>query len=389
MLTVTQGRGAPRQLEVEAADRDAAVAQAKNLGFHVLGGESHGGTWWPSRARTELPDVALFVEQLRDLLQAGLSLIEALEVIARSTPNSTKVRDLRARLLEGQRFSSALETVGQYPAVLIALVRAAELTSQLGHALDRYLDHHKAVAELKHRVQAVAIYPALLLIVGTLVLAFLAFFVMPRFAMVYEGMTTELPWAAKAMVAWASWLKGDGTWWPVAAACGLLVAGGLMYATPARAQLLLAALRLPAIRDLVTAHFLARWYRATGLLLQGGIPLPDSLELTNTLLPAYMQHSGLRVKAAVESGLSPSAAYAANGMATPIAAKLLAGGERSGDLGGVLTRIARFHELEVTRRVERVMRTMEPAIMVLIGVGVGMVVVLMYMPIFELASAVQ
>jgi general secretion pathway protein F len=113
------------------------------------------------------------------------------------------------------------------------------------------------------------------------------------------------------------------------------------------------------------------------------------LELTNTLLPAYMQHSGLRVKAAVESGLSPSAAYAANGMATPIAAQLLAGGERSGDLGGVLTRIARFHELEVTRRVERVMRTMEPAIMVLIGVGVGMVVVLMYMPIFELASAVQ
>ena len=125
------------------------------------------------------------------------------------------------------------------------------------------------------------------------------------------------------------------------------------------------------------------------MLLHGGIPLPVSLGLTNMLLPGYLQPAGLQVIADVESGLSPSQAYARSNMATPVAQQLMSAGDRSGDLGGVLTRIAQFHESEVARKVERFMRNLEPLVMVLIGIGVGLVVVLMYLPIFELASAVQ
>ena len=93
--------------------------------------------------------------------------------------------------------------------------------------------------------------------------------------------------------------------------------------------------------------------------------------------------------AGVREGRSPAEAHTRAGMATPVAEQLLLAGERTGDLGTVLSRIAQFHEAEVTRGLERTMRTLEPVVMVLIGLGVGIVVVLMYLPIFELASAIQ
>jgi len=92
---------------------------------------------------------------------------------------------------------------------------------------------------------------------------------------------------------------------------------------------------------------------------------------------------------AVNDGLAPSAAHVRAGMATPIAEQLMLAGERTGDLGAVLMRIAHFHESDVSRTLERTMRTLEPVVMVFIGLGVGLVVVLMYLPIFELAAAIQ
>jgi general secretion pathway protein F len=225
--------------------------------------------------------------------------------------------------------------------------------------------------------------------VGGLVLLFLLFYVMPRFARVFEGMTGELPWSARAMVAWSHLLGGHGAWL-VGLACA--VAAGLAFAMTlptVRAKGMQALMAWAPLRERLRTYFLSRWYRATGMLVEGGIPLPQALQLANGLLPEALRPGGAAVLQAVNQGLSPSAAHAKAGMATPIAEQLMLAGERTGDLGGVLTRVAQFHDAEVSRSLERGMRALEPVVMVLIGVGVGVVVVLMYMPIFELASAIQ
>jgi general secretion pathway protein F len=141
--------------------------------------------------------------------------------------------------------------------------------------------------------------------------------------------------------------------------------------------------------DQLRTYFLARWYRATGMLVEGGIPLASALEVANRLLPPALRDGGQGVVQGVREGLPPSQAHVRTGMATRVAEQLLLAGERTGDLGTVLSRIAQFHEAEVTRTLDRTMRTFEPVVMVLIGLGVGLVVVLMYLPIFELASAIQ
>jgi general secretion pathway protein F len=228
--------------------------------------------------------------------------------------------------------------------------------------------------------------------VGSLVLLFLLFYVMPRFARIFEGMNSERPWSAQAMVGWAHLLSEHHTTMVLAVVVLIGLSTAALSITTLRSRLkgrLMQSAALRFIREPLTTYHLARWYRATGMLVQGGIPFSQALGLSNTLLPTDLQARGKALEHAIKQGLSPSAAHSQAGMATPVAEQLLRAAERTGDLGPVLERIAQFHENDVSRRLERSMKVLEPVVMLGIGLGVGLVVVLMYLPIFELASSIQ
>ncbi|MEO8154058.1 MAG: type II secretion system F family protein [Rhizobacter sp.] len=384
----------PLRIEVEAANLAEARQQAVRQGYAVLSCRPAGWSWSAlaaPRQRGNPLDVAVFIEQLRDLLVAGLSVIESLDALRRGAKGAAAnaIERLERQLREGKTLSDALSTDAVFPPLLVALVKASELTSDLPQTLSRFLEHEQRVTEVRHRLVSTAIYPLLLMDVGSLVMLFLLFYVMPRFARVFEGMTGELPWSARAMVGWSHVLATQGGWW----LGGLLVLAlslVAMLSSPAlRARIVQRVLAWGPLHERLTTYFLSRWYRATGMLVQGGIPLPQALSLSNGLLPTSLRAGGQAVMQAVNDGLAPSAAHVRAGMATAIAEQLMLAGERTGDLGAVLMRIAHFHESEVSRTLERTMRTLEPVVMVFIGLGVGLVVVLMYLPIFELAAAIQ
>jgi general secretion pathway protein F len=125
------------------------------------------------------------------------------------------------------------------------------------------------------------------------------------------------------------------------------------------------------------------------MLLRAGIPAVRALEMVQDLLAAHMRPQLVAARKAIEEGQSMSAAFNAAGLATPVAARMMVVGERSGDMGHMLAQIARFHDDEVSRTVEVFTRAFEPALMTLLGLAIGGVVVLMYMPIFELAGSLR
>lgn len=394
-LEVVHGRAAPQSIELEAANCEQARQLAAARGYTVLVAQPQGFVWL--RLLSSSPtsparfDVPVFIEQLRDLLAAGLSVVEALNTLQQAVDERSRplLAAVIRRLQGGERFSQALAAEPRFPALLVSLVSASELTSDLPQALTRFLEHEQRVAELRHRISSVAIYPLMLTGVGTAVLFFLLLYVMPRFARVFEGMNGPLPWSASAMVWWAQWLGAHG---PMLYGVGLAVLGLLLGAalSPAtRGQALRLLLERTPLRTRLRTYFLARWYRATGMLVEGGIPLPEALQLSNPLLPVGLHEGGAAVERSLREGLSPAQAHLRAGMATAVAEQLMRAGERTGELGAVLVRIAQFHEAEATRSLERGMRALEPLVMVLIGLGVGTVVVLMYLPIFELAAAIQ
>lgn len=412
-LIVAHDKGPPSSLVINAASADAARAQAETQGYVVLAIKPVGtvalwqslSQWvestvgrlsnvdvFPEKSRHW--NVEVFVEQLRDLLQAGLSVVEALDTLERGIHDVralSVVRQLRQGLYQGLSLSAAMADQRNFPSLLIALVRASELTSDLPQCLTRFIDHEQRVAEIRHKVTSTALYPAILTGVGGSVLLFLLFYVMPRFARIFESLSGELPWSARAMVGWSKLLASNQM--IIMGALMTLFAGivTVVVVPTIRTRLFYRLLQwrvFQAIRDQVNAYYLARWYRGVGMLVLGGIPMLQALQLAFDLLPVNLQERGKAVEAAVNQGMSPSMAYVQAGMATPVAEQLLKAAERTGDLGAVLERVALFHENEVRRSLERSMKVMEPLIMLFIGMGVGVVVVLMYMPIFELASSI-
>jgi general secretion pathway protein F len=163
-----------------------------------------------------------------------------------------------------------------------------------------------------------------------------------------------------------------------------------MFSRPATRSWLNALLwRLPALGSRMKVYQLARLYRTTAMLLRAGIPAVRALDMAHGLLAAHLRPQLARAKRLIEQGHAMSAAFGAVGLATPVAARMMTVGERSGDMGRMLGEIARFHDDEVARSVEWFTRAFEPLLMAVLGVAIGGVVVLMYMPIFELAGALR
>ena len=378
--------GRLESLDTQALDAQSARQQAEGRGYTVL--EVRSKTNWLV-ARTRFP-VQLFSQELLVLLNAGLSLVEAIETLAQKERRDD-FRALLGRLVavlrQGQPFSAALE---QQPAVFsplyVATVRAAERTSDLVPALSRYVAYQAQIEAIRKRVANASIYPLVLIAAGGLVSLFLLFYVVPRFGRIYQDRSAELPFFSKVLISWGQLVEGHALW--VLTGMTLLAIGvGFMLKQPRlRAALGDFLWRLPAVGERLKVYQLARLYRTTGMLLKGGMPLVGALGMSAQLLHPVLRQRLAAASRAISEGRGVSESMDANGLATPVALRMLVVGEQGGNMGEMMERIAGFHDEELSRWVDWFTRMFEPLLMAVIGLAIGAIVILMYMPIFELAG---
>jgi len=391
-LTALRGAEGVVRLFVDAPDEAAAREQARSQGLTVLA-TRHAAGGWRARGNPFAPSfpLGLFSQELLALLDAGLSLPESLETLAEKEGGADHRRvmqALRDALFEGLPFSRALE---QFPAVFpplyVATVRASERTGDLGRALMRYVDYQARVDLVRKKVVSASIYPVVLTFVGALVTLFLLAYVVPRFAGVYAESNRELPWLSRVLLEWGTMLNEHGGLVALAgvAFVVVLVAG---FHRIVRLGMSLAS-RLPAVADRMLVYQLARFYRTVSMLLSGGTPLPQALDMVGGMLPDTLRARLVQAVRRVREGSSLSVAMVACGLTTPVAARMLRVGERSGDMAGMMERIAVFYDDDIARWIDWFTKLFEPLLMVAIGTVIGVVVVLMYLPIFELAGSLQ
>lgn len=337
--------------------------------------------------------VLLFSQELHALLEAGLSIVEALDTLIEQAPNPAQralVAGLRKSIGEGLSLSRALEAAGDvFPAVYVGVIRAAETTSNLPQALSRYVEYQARVDAVRSKLVSSAVYPLILLATGAAVTLFLMTYVVPRFAGVYQGSGRPLPWMSALLLDWGAFVANHTLWvlGAVAALVAAAVGGWAALARRGGAALVLA--RVPGIGSRVRIYALARLYMTLGMLLEGGITVVSALAMARETLFGAQRAALGAVARDVGAGQSLSAAFAAHGLSTPVAARFLGVGERSGNLGEMLMRSAAYYDAEIARWVERFTRSFEPLLMAAIGVFVGAIVVLLYMPIFDLAGSFQ
>lgn len=380
-------------VSLDALDAQDAVAQAQAQGYTVLTVKARRpAAGWLAARRTHFP-LLLFSQELLALLDAGLTLVDGIETLAEkeAKPEFRKMlQHILALLYEGRPLSQALQAHPRaFPALYVATVRASERTGDIGEALSRYIAYQRQIDAVRAKVVSASIYPLLLVVAGGLVTAFLLGYVVPRFSVIYESLGSDLPALSRLLLAWGRALETHGTLMlATVLAAGAAAAYGCRR-TGLKARALRALWRIPAVGERMRLYQLARYYRTLGMLLRGGTPVAPALDMAAGLLQPGLRAQLAAASRTISEGRSISYAMDAHGLATPVALRMLRVGERTGRMGDMMERIAAFYDEEMARWVERFTRLFEPLLMAFIGLVIGLIVILMYLPIFELAGSLQ
>ena len=376
-----------RQLHAE--DESAARATLVQEGATVLGLQASRARARPAEP-TKRHDLALWCRELRALLQAGLSVVEALDALAAAAGPESIYQLLLARLREGKALSTAMQDVGGFPPLLVASVRASERTSDLTHALDAYLRFDDMVGGLRRKVVSAALYPALVVGLGGLIAIFLLLVVIPRFAALYgESSAADVSVATRGLLAFSAALS-ERPWLMPAVLFGLvsLLAWAGTGPRPRRAGAWLVA-HWTWLGQQV-AHFeYARLFEALALLVHGGYSLHESLGVCLTLAQGPTQVKLTQARQRIEQGASASVGFQSAGLTDAVTERLIRAGERGGDFDRVLRAIAERHRQTFETFVERATRIVEPVLLLGVALMVGSMVVLLYMPVFDIAASVR
>ncbi|MGV8712808.1 MAG: type II secretion system F family protein [Nitrosomonas sp.] len=378
-------------LELEANSEEEARLQVTDQGGMVLSvRRSFSG--FSLKTRHHFPLVH-FSQELLSLQTAGLSLVEGIETLLEKEQDASNrkiIQNLLTRLYEGVTFSQALEEYPlAFPPLYIATVRASERTGDLPEALTRFISYQTQMDFVRKKLVGASIYPVLLLVVGFLVSIFLMVFVVPKFSAIYDDMGSDLPWMSLLLIKWGQFVHERGFELAIIAVAAVAMIFYTVSRSSFRASVLRLLWRIPAIGEHMRVYQLARFYKTLGMLLRGGIPITQALEMVSGLLQSHLRPKVEAAAKHIREGKTISSAMEQEGLTTAVGNRMLRVGERTGLMGDMMERIGNFHDEEIARWVEWTTKLIEPLLMAFIGIIIGGIIILMYMPIFELAGSIN
>jgi type IV pilus assembly protein PilC len=345
-----------------------------------------------SRPRVKRQDLVDFLRILHDLVSTGsLPLLQAIGALEQEQPSPAMtevIRKIRSTIQEGRQLSRALSETGVFPEVVIRIIEAGQEGGQLDRALDRAARSMERDANTAGRIRGAAAYPALIIIVAIALIVFMTVSIMPRLTDIFEGAGIALPVTTQILIGMGSILAGY--WWLVLpGALGIVFALRWWLGTPS-GQLVLHSLawRAPLLRLLTRKIAYARWAGVVAAMHASGVPLPEALRLARGVCGNALMGSALVViEPMVAQGSRLSEAMRASGAFPSSMIYVAAIGEDNGTLDEMLGRTAARYETETDRLLERLPQLLEPALLVVVGVIVGVVLLSFYWPLFQLYQA--
>lgn len=382
-------------LDLKALSAADASRLGKERGFQVLKvsqSNRFGIEIFKGSNANKFP-LLMFNQELLSLLEAGLSVVEAIETLLEKESNQEVqqiIKGVLKGLREGLTLSASLESqVGIFSVLYIASIKASEQSGTLSESLKRYISYQLQVDQIRKKIITASIYPAILVIVGGLVVMFLLFYVIPKFSQIYTDTGRDLPLISWLLMRWSLLIENHGKM--ILLSMIIMMASGtyLLTRNDFKDSLRELLWKLPIIGERARAYQLARLYRTLGMLVSAGIPIRSAIDQAMGILHNKLQTRMVKVKGLIHEGHPLSDAMELSELSTPVALRLLKVAERTGQMGEMLNRIADFHEEELNRWVDWASRLFEPLLMALIGLVIGVIVVMMYVPIFELAGSIQ
>jgi type IV pilus assembly protein PilC len=375
------------------APGEAFVRQSlRRQGINVLKVQKQG-IFARAKKITE-KDIALFTRQLATMLKAGVPLLQAFDITARSHANPSLQRllaEIKADVETGSSMSIAFRKHPQYfDGLFCNLVNAGEQAGILDSVLDRLATYKEKMLAIKGKIKSALFYPVTVMVVAFIITAGIMIFVIPSFKDLYAGSGQGLPALTEFVIVlsdlFVEW------WYVIFGAIGAAVYSysySLKHSPAFRAKVDFWMLKLPVFGPLIEKATVSRWARTFSSMFSAGVPMVESLD---SVAGASGNHvfaeATLKIKNQVATGAALAASLQAAGVFPNMLIQMVAIGEESGSLDTMLTKVADFYEREVDDAVAGISSLMEPFIMVILGGLIGTIVIAMYLPIFKMGSVV-
>ncbi len=337
--------------------------------------------------------LAVFTRQFSVMLDAGLPLVQCLEILGEQEENRAfrgMIQQVRQDVEQGSSLADAMARQPKaFDNLFVHMVAAGEAGGILDIILQRLSNYIEKVVKLKSQVKSALIYPASVITIAAAVVFLILKFVIPTFAQLFAGLGTEMPWITQIVVG-ASRFVGRYFFWIILVLIAIGVFLSRWYKTErGRRAIDQFLLRIPVIGMLLRKIAVARFCRTLSTLTTSGVPILDGLEITaKTAGNAVVEDAIMAVRKSVEEGKSISEPLAETKVFPPMVVQMINVGEQTGALDQMLSKIADFYEDEVDAAVEGMVKLIEPIMIAILGVIIGVIVTAMYLPLYSVITQI-
>jgi type IV pilus assembly protein PilC len=336
-------------------------------------------------------DLAIFVRQFSVMIDAGLPLVQCLEILGSQQENKAFARILTQTRMDVEGGASLADAMRKHPKafddLFTNMIAAGEAGGILDTILKRLATYIEKAVKLKGQIKGAMMYPVAVISIAGIVITVILWKVIPTFAAMFEGLGATLPLPTRIVIAMSNWLVR---------LMPFLVIGGFLltmafkkyYATHGGRRVIdRMMLKAPILGVLLQKIAVARFCRTLSTLIASGVPILDGLEITaRTAGNAIIEDAIMAVRKGVESGLTVAQPLKESGVFPPMVVQMIGVGEQTGALDAMLQKVADFYEEEVDQAVANMLTLMEPVMILFLGVTVGGIVISMYLPLFDLIS---
>src|SRR5437660_1779511 len=343
------------------------------------------------RSRVKANDFLLFNQQLAALLRAGIPILQAITMLRRRA-TSPRLRAVLESVEEAIRGGAALSQAfaaqgATFPRIYTASILAGERSGALDEVLSRYVNYMRRSVGLRRKIRGALAYPTFLLFACLAMVIFLTTFVVPRMSELFAGFGNNLPTVTRIVLALSNWLTGNVYWF--APLLIIVVAGSFVWSRTPPGRLMIDAfmLRLPLVGKLLVQMTTAQAGRSMATLLAGGITIVESWEIAaESITNIELRRRSSAVLPLIREGRSFTESLETAGWLPELAIDMIGIGERSGSLREMLDEVATFYDAESEVLLEQLTTTLEPAILVVMGGVVAVILLAIYLPIIQSIS---
>jgi type IV pilus assembly protein PilC len=336
-------------------------------------------------------DLAIFTRQFSVMIDAGLPLVQCLEILGSQQENKTFAKILQQTRMDVEGGASLADAMRKHPKafddLFTNMIAAGEAGGILDTILKRLATYIEKNVKLKAQVKGAMVYPIAVISIAGIVIAVILWKVIPTFASMFAGLNAELPLPTRFVISLSRWFVRLLPFLVIGGILGV-VAFRRYYATYGGRRVVdKMILKAPIFGVLMQKIAVARFCRTLSTLIASGVPILDGLEITaRTAGNAIVEDAIMAVRKGVEGGLTVAQPLKETGVFPPMVVQMIGVGEQTGALDAMLTKIADFYEEEVDQAVANLLTLMEPVMILFLGITVGGIIIAMYLPLFDLIS---